>query len=206
MFKCLFNTFAKIIKLNKFIMRKVLLHLMAIAFTMSILNSCKKGSEDPFISLRSRESRLKGEWNLSAGTATIIDGATTTNKTFDGSMVTIITNGQSQTYAHTEKMEFLKDNVYKSTKLNDANLEICEGYWAFMDGYGDDVSDEQCVVLRYKSVIIGGNVQTYTADKMPINILNLKKLTNSEIITEFDGISVESGTVTTTILKTYEKK
>ncbi len=187
-------------------MRNIFVLFVTVVFIIPVFNSCKKGSEDPFISLRSRESRLKGEWNLTSGTATIIDGSTTITKTFDGSMVTIITNGQSETYAHTEKLEFLKDYMYKSTKLNNTNLEICEGYWAFMDGYGDDVSDNQCVVLRYASVVNGNNVQTYSADKMPINILNLKKLSGSELITEFDGVSVESGTVTTTVLKTYEKK
>ncbi|OQA01467.1 MAG: hypothetical protein BWY70_00372 [Bacteroidetes bacterium ADurb.Bin408] len=49
-------------------------------------------------------------------------------------------------------------------------------------------------------------LQTFTADQMPINLLNLRKLSNRELIIEYSGVSVESGTATTTILKTYEKK
>lgn len=186
-------------------MRKYLILLLGFILTMPIINSCKKGADDPFISLRSREGRLKGEWNLTSGTANIVDGTSTTIKTFDGSLVTITTDGQSATYTHTEKLEFLKDNVYKSTKLNDNNTEIVDGYWAFMDSYGD-MSDNQCVVIKASSVFSGGSYHSYTGDEMPMSIINLKKLSNSELITEISGTAFESSTSTSTIIKTYEKK
>lgn len=187
-------------------MRKVSALLVAIVFTIPLLNSCKKGSEDPFISFRSREARLKGEWHLTSGTATITNGTVTTTKTFDGSIVSITSNGQTTVMAHTEKLEFLKDNVYKSTKTNDVNVETCEGYWAFMDGNGDEFSDKECIIIRFLSIISGGTVETYTGYEAPIDIFKLKKLSNSEMIIEYEGSSSGNSSSTTSIIKTYEKK
>lgn len=178
----------------------------AVIFTLPLFNACKKGSEDPFISFRSREARLKGEWHLASGTATITNGAVTTTKTFDGSMVTITSNGQTTVMAHTEKLEFLKDNVYKSTKTNEANVETCEGYWAFMDGNGDEFADKECVIIRYLSIVSGGTIQTYTGYEAPIEILKLIKLSNSEMTIEYEGSSTGNTPSTMSIIKTYEKK
>jgi len=180
--------------------------LMVVLFATPLFNSCKKGSEDPFISLRSRASRLKGEWVLTSGTATIVSGSVTTTKVFDGSLVSITSNGQTSTLSHTEKLEFLKDNVYKSTKTNDSNVETCEGYWAFLEGNGDEFSNKECVIIRYLSVVSGGNTKTYSGYEAPMEIYKFKKLSNSEIIIESEGSSTVNTTSSTSIIKTYEKK
>lgn len=46
--------------------------LFALTAVMAVLSisSCKHGDNDPFISLRSRDARLKGTWNLSTVTGT----------------------------------------------------------------------------------------------------------------------------------------
>ena len=187
-------------------MKKNLIVFLCFILIIPFINSCKKGDEDPFISLRSRESRLKGKWKLTSGTVTLNQNSVITTKTFTESMVTVTTNGQSTIYTHTEDLEFLKDNVFKATKMNDNNIETDEGFWTFIDGNGNGISDKECVVLRFTSVITGGNIQTYTGDEMPINIIRLKKLSNKELIIEIDGSTIYSSTSTTTLIKTYDKE
>ncbi len=47
--------------------KTALFPLMAIILVVFSLSSCKKGEEDPFISLRSRKARLTATWNLKEG-------------------------------------------------------------------------------------------------------------------------------------------
>ncbi|MBI3233934.1 MAG: hypothetical protein HYZ42_07810, partial [Bacteroidetes bacterium] len=43
-----------------------LLTLVVLMAALTTLNSCKRGDNDPFLSLRGRDGRLKGAWTLSA--------------------------------------------------------------------------------------------------------------------------------------------
>ena len=103
-------------------LNKILVVLMLAVFALPLLNSCKKGEGDPFLSLKSRAGRLKGEWNLASGTETGTWGTDSYTITYTGSMATFAMSGNSNTYMYTEKMEFLKDNVFKSTVMDDGDL------------------------------------------------------------------------------------
>ncbi|MFN6943748.1 MAG: hypothetical protein ACK4ND_02290 [Cytophagaceae bacterium] len=56
-------------------MKKTIIVLAVLVAPLFFLNSCRKGEEDPAISLRSRDARLTGNWVLAnfSGTATEID-------------------------------------------------------------------------------------------------------------------------------------
>src|SRR6476661_1699887 len=47
-------------------MKKIVLFLLAVL----TLTTCKKGEDDPFMSLKSRKARLAGEWSLESGKLT----------------------------------------------------------------------------------------------------------------------------------------
>ena len=185
---------------------KILVLLLVAVFAIPMLNSCKKGEGDPFLSLKSREGRLKGEWKLTEGTETGTMGTTSYTATFTETMCTYVYSGQSSTFPYTEVVEFLKDNEFKSTVTNDGDIETCEGFWAFMDGY-DELSDGELLVIRLKSITSGGSVQTYSGDRMPMYILRFNRLAGSECIIEEEGTST-SGTSTnsSSSSKTYEKQ
>ncbi len=187
-------------------MKNTLRYIMLITLSLLVFMGCKKGEEDPLISFKSRESRLKGEWYLESGSSTTSTGLSTTTKTFTSSMITITVDGQTNTYSHTEKLEFLKDNVFKSTKIHDNNSEISKGYWAFMEGYGDEISNKECVITRISSLSTPNTIQSFTGDNMPINIMRFKKLTNKELIIEVVGTTTDSESSTISVLKTFYKK
>jgi hypothetical protein len=77
--------------LNKLV---ILAFAGALAFT-----GCKKGAEDPGISLRSRDSRLEGDWTLSSidGTATI--STTSTNNLATSNSTTTTTINTTTSYS-----------------------------------------------------------------------------------------------------------
>ena len=91
-------------------MKKLIVLLVTISMAMSFFNSCKKGTNDPSISLRSRDARLIQKWKLTGMTSTVTSvdtntiGTTfttiTTTKTFDGTTLSStmsITNGTTGT-------------------------------------------------------------------------------------------------------------
>lgn len=63
-----------------------------IIFSGLFFSNCKKGTEDPAVSLRARKSRLAGEWTMKSGNASInfisvTDPPFNQNLSFDGSKV-----------------------------------------------------------------------------------------------------------------------
>jgi hypothetical protein len=57
-------------------MKKLTQSVLAILVVASSITACKKGEDDPFLSLRSRDARLIGEWKLTA-----VTGKTTATST-----------------------------------------------------------------------------------------------------------------------------
>ncbi len=64
-------------------MKKLTQSVLAILVVASSITACKKGEDDPFLSLRSRDARLIGEWKLTAvsGKTTATGSETVTNTT-----------------------------------------------------------------------------------------------------------------------------
>jgi hypothetical protein len=62
-------------------MKKLTQSVLAILVVASSITACKKGEDDPFLSLRSRDARLMGEWKLTAiaGKTTATSSGTETN-------------------------------------------------------------------------------------------------------------------------------
>ena len=54
---------------------------LALVIAATSFSGCKKGENDPFLSLKSRKSRAAGEWKLSAFTTTYTDASGTDTQT-----------------------------------------------------------------------------------------------------------------------------
>jgi hypothetical protein len=68
-----------------------LLALLVLTTTLSVMNGCKKGAEDPFLSLRSRDSRIEGSWNLSSYTLTTETTEVETDASYNTTETTVTT-------------------------------------------------------------------------------------------------------------------
>jgi hypothetical protein len=140
-------------------MKKLLVLSLGALALVANLTSCKKGENDPFLSLSSRKARLAGEWTVTKETrssvdyGTIyvfnpmtfqydpIDAKTVIETLYDG---TVLTGTQTQTSTsgtetdsytpttYTETYSFEKDGTFTHTVVNsDASQEIEEGIWMF---------------------------------------------------------------------------
>lgn len=121
------------------------LNLLLIVLALSCIG-CKKGEEDPTISLRSRKTRICKEWRVSEGTSKYYQlspsntnsGISTYNELYTTSDVTIaISNGYTGKGRYTYTFEIKEDgtyNIYKNIELDDGNniVETERGAWYFL--------------------------------------------------------------------------
>lgn len=121
-------------------MKKVLVALLMAAVIMPAFIACKKGAEDPSISLKSRNARLIAEWKLKGmeGTYQYYSGATLMTRTynFDGTTYseTINPGGVSISGTGNFTMEVAKDGIYTFSESftpsgGSANVVSGEDYW-----------------------------------------------------------------------------
>ena len=84
-----------------------LFYLVFLSLALPLIESCKKGENDPFLSLSSRTSRVEGTWTVSKITATnsssTLMGATTLTSTaimdYDGQTETsVYSSGSTSSY------------------------------------------------------------------------------------------------------------
>lgn len=115
-------------------MKKNILILAVTALVaVSSLTSCKKGENDPFLSLKSRKGRLTGEWKLTSGelVETSTTGSTTTTETttYTETKATYKTGSFSITYNYTQNITFEKDRTMKIVVDNDGDKTTVDGQW-----------------------------------------------------------------------------
>ncbi len=188
-----------------------------------IMSSCKKGENDPFLSMQTRKAKITGEWKLTSGNinvkiyneGTLSSDATETydgeyryynhsNTSFD-TIVYISTFNfkDDMTYTNEVIRSFsFFDNQYgaKYTKITNHY----DGEWYFAEG--DDIYKNKERITYYATVL-----KTYypdstvTEEKTSIHEVTfvLDKLTNKEMIFRYD--SPENSTTEITGYMIFEK-
>jgi len=200
--------------------------LVALLATASLgIQSCKKGENDPSLSLRSRKARLTGEWQLSAyeGTSESVSGSgskITTTYSFDGAIEkvsqTTSFGSSSTTTTFENKYEtsyvFNKDGSFKISysNLDNNTRSESEGFWMFLEGNENaDLKDKEAILLTYTKTTNtdkDGKVTTNSGKDLTNNsqTLVLDQLKNDEIIYKVNYQSINSSTSNnTTVSSTY---
>lgn len=172
------------------------LFIALIAITLIPVSSCKKGPNDPFISLRSRAARLAGTWKLTnaAYTITQVDGNknTTIEYTYDvavGKMSYTKTEkiGNAQptvskdSYTYTETWTIDKANTYTRNSVEDAFPVTETGSWAFLNKDKDaELKNKEAVVLLPNKIVSAFgtdlNGKTDAAEVVVLDELSNKKI------------------------------
>lgn len=122
-------------------LNKILLMSLVVLFAMPMLNSCRKGENDPGISFRSRESRLMQEWKLVKVQGTEqypgFEGTVILTYSYDGSIYTISGSGQSGSMTGTFEIEFQEHgNVFiRETLTAEGSTDVYSGTgtWQWLD-------------------------------------------------------------------------
>ncbi len=210
-------------------MKKLILGVLAIGLVASSsLTSCKKGENDPFLSLRSRKARVAGEWTIKTGSQTdsFTSGGNTTSSvsTVSETTLTVVDNssGTSVTYVYNIgefSMTFEKDGTFKSTTTltlasidgtavsgQTASTESKTGHWTFLgkDKDGDYKNKERIVMTSTSVTNTQGSstsTTTYTGNQ-ETEVWVIDQLKNKEMIVTAD-YSDSDGTSTSSTVASY---
>ena len=178
--------------------------IVAVALPAVTFVGCKKGENDPFLSLRSRKGRVAGEWKVTGGEGESVSNSsgssTTTTWTYDGtqeSSTSVTTSGSStftsnSTNKYTVDYTFDKDGNFTMTEVdnNDTPAETTTyaGTWNFTGGVGEMKNKSQ-LILHVTSISSGGVTTNYTGDDAMTMMYNIDQLKNKEMIFKSEGSS-----------------
>lgn len=170
---------------------------------LTTISSCKKGENDPFLSLKSRKARITGEWQLTEGTRTSSStafGITTTNTaTYTGSSVSY--DGTS--YSYTEKLTIAKDGTYEVAIVQDGDAYTEKGNWFFAGKIKDfDLKNKEAIMFVAQQYSSGGQIETYDG-LYSGDVMIIDQLKNKEII--FKGSFSYNGNNGSTSNSSYDR-
>ncbi len=172
------------------------------------LTQCKKGEDDPFISLRSRKARVVGEWAATSGTAKITDkslnfSSTSTYNYSNSSyssvsietfMNTTTTNSRAGVFSY--KISFASDGTFAMTRIEDTEISTVKGTWNFSDGVGETKKKEQIILFVTSETFQASSTIAYvntSTGNQPSKVYSIKELRNKKMVL-FEESSVISST------------
>lgn len=191
-------------------MKKLMKVLLFVAL-IGTLSECKKGEDDPFISLRSRKNRVVGEWTLTSGTekTSSVSGnpSTTVNTDYtytqDSYIRTNTTMNQSGSTSVSSsgyfyyKITFRSNGEYTLVKERGSSFTQESGLWNFTKGIGEYKRKEQIALVPQ---VTSGSI---TNSKEVTRTLTLKELRNRVMTivseeTDNESIAFQNGSFSST--------
>lgn len=210
-------------------MKKSISFIIIISLTIISFNSCKKGENDPFLSVLTRTQRLSGNWKvikeetkIEYNVTGLQDTSIVTNVIFDGTMAiatTVYKNSDTSvtvkdTSYYNEEIKFDKSGSYSKSTKNNISLALTtiEGNWIFLGkSAANDLKNKEAILLTTTSRLEtnGTNTTIFNYEDLDGETLVIDRLTNKELIitnnkTFKNDNSLESGSMT--IKTTYESK
>ena len=144
-------------------MKRFILIVASIALLIPVLNSCKKGDEDPFFSIYSRKHRLCHDWKFSNYKKILQHNDSIISYEFDGASMKKIIGTQFYYFAATMQISFDKNGTYiwEENISNDTSVYSYteEGSWYFTGG-GDDSDTKYKELLAMQKTKITETLQT----------------------------------------------
>lgn len=168
-------------------MRKFI-RLFVLLLAILALTECKKGEDDPAISLRTRKARLEGEWRLVSGNASYTTDAYNESYVFKSGDVSI---ASTLYYPMTGKY-FLSLNIEKDGKFNFKELFLgivleASGTWNFNTGVGEEKKKED-VIFSIDKVKKGYTNGANFFNRNSTNIVyKIKELRNKRLVISSAG-------------------
>lgn len=205
-------------------MKRFAIATMLLIFGTMTIVSCKKGENDPALSLKSRTSRLVGTWNLVSGTETSVDYDAGNQETwteaivYDGSAYTSTTSFQDlsgtitdapQTVSYALEYTFEKDGSFSLTQNEGGNSDIDKGFW-YWGGKSktQELKKKETVVVTITETN-DGQVDTYGGSAVSADFsFQLDRLTGKElsIIVDIHNVYKNGDMYTRSSLLNFEKK
>ncbi len=187
--------------------RNIIIAIIGIAVMLPALQSCKKGENDPAISLKSRTARLSGEWTVSKASIISTSGGVTTTTTYNGSTVTITysdgSTGSTGTFTWTFSID--KNGTYteeiSETYTGITESRKTEGAWNWADGNKDAEIKAKEMVLFHQTkntYTSGSSTTVYSYTGLNYDGWMVDKLSSKEVVLKYKNVYTSTGTSTTT--------
>lgn len=162
-------------------MKSILIAIFIISFSLS----CKKGSQDPNFSFRTRKARVTGKWQIKSGTSRYTEegsGAPYSESfTFDETKYLYNDNpNYYYTGGHSLTMNFEKSGACTITEMFDGMSNAYVGTWDFNKGIGDKKSKEQ-LLIHFTSRVNGNNTYSYKGNFTDITY-DIYELRNEKMV------------------------
>ena len=173
--------------------------LLAISVVLIALffSGCKKGENDPFLTLKSRTSRLAKDWKLTSGSITEVStypdglGGTTTSTTvttYTDATKSVSSGGNTSTYAYSEEITFDKKGTYEMTTIDDGDASTEGGNWSWLrKDKNNDLKDKEAIIMTGTKYSEGGDSETIEGKSNDdLGAWVIDKLSSKELVVLFD--------------------
>lgn len=173
-----------------------------------MLSNCRKGENDPLISLRTRKARLTGDWLLKEGNLTRTYSTSSNSAThttnYSNSRKSVNDNGSIKETSYTQRLTLRKDNSFEREIIDNNIKTIHFGSWSFVNKNKDQkLKNKEAILLSIDSYTING-VTTVNTGVFLSEFLRINRLANKELI--FKGETTRNYTSGDTDVKKYEYK
>lgn len=187
-------------------MKRSIKNMMVLLVIGAAVISCKKGDNDPALSLKSRKARLAGDWVISSYTSTkTVNSNVTQTIRYDGNVETNTTyiagTPFTTTRTYTESYSFDKNGSYTYQYIetgNNPDTYSSEGNWAFLGkNKSADLKNKEAVMLTTTKSTSPGYVETTTGTFNVDDLWIMDQLKSNEIIVKRDETTTDGGSTTT---------
>ena len=185
--------------------KSILFTVLGLMLTSVVLDSCKKGEGDPFLSLHSRKGRLAGDWKMGSGSKDHYkSNSMTIDNTYDGTNVTSVQTinpfpAQTSTSAFTLEWKIEKDGTFESIEVQGSGTNqqttTLKGRWNFTGSVGDAKKKDHVIFYIDSQTIAnssGSTTDTFTGDQNSM-VVELNTLKNKELVTKTTDTDSNSG-------------
>jgi len=168
--------------------------------------ACKKGENDPGLSMKIRYGRLTGEWKLIKGEAKSSSGGVTTTETIDGTTYTYTAGGSSAiTGTFVGVFTADKDGTYTMVQTRtiggNATVNTEKGNWSWVGKNKEqDLKNKEAVYMTPTSSVTttgAGTSTTTWTNPVSGSIWILDQLKSKEMVVKYTTSVTSSGNTST---------
>lgn len=169
-------------------------YLFFFLILMLILPGCRKGEDDPFLSLRSRTKRLCGDWTMTEFREYHYDGSDSAHSDMyevsmkDGQGSVLYKGNVMENFSFNETWKFEKDGNYQIESLINGAKINQQGVWTWSEkDKNSGYRKKECIYLTIKKYSSGTTIVEYSGRTMSSSyIMALRCISNKVMIFKTD--------------------
>lgn len=183
-------------------MKKVVILSTAVLLLITVFTGCKKGENDPFLSLRSRKARLAGEWTLNYAElaliteqdSTVVSSAISFHDQTEVILTTtkvsgVTTNSVSTSGSCTVKLTIEKDGTYTQVKTKNDETTTTTGTWIFLKQNKESELKNKEAILLTELSSTNASGATITNEGFAGKVYTIDMLKNKEMVWKIHSLT-----------------